>query len=95
MDTLRVWRLRLTFIMVLGTASAAYCWQTQRAVGEPGLCKRVTKHVAGLSDGAEPPGTAVFLSERVADQCDVGFTKKQAKCVLAATSLEAVRRCPP
>ena len=72
-----------------------YWNHVNRAVGEGGLCQAVEKHVAKLGTDADGAirSDAMDLVVTIESRCEQNFSKSQARCILKATSMSAVRAC--
>lgn len=81
-------------------ALALSCGCVARA--DPGQCEAMVEHIVALSRAAHE-GRAAEIAEQVAserrqavlDRCLEDGTVAEVECVLAAESLEAIRRCTP
>ena len=89
---LRDW---MTLVIVISGSAVMYWNHVNRAVAEGGLCSAVETHVAKLNTGADGVirDDAMDLVVRIQDQCEQSFSKGQARCILKAQSMSAVRAC--
>jgi hypothetical protein len=95
LEVVRATRTYVAFAIVVVGSAAMYCNHVNRAVGEAGLCEAVERHVAGLNTGPDGaiPGHAIGLVDSVRDRCEIGFSRRQARCILKAGSMTEVRAC--
>lgn len=95
LQVLRATRTYVAFAIVAVGSTVMYCNHVNRAVGEAGLCEAVERHVAGLSSGPDGaiPDHAIGLVDSIRDRCESSFSRRQARCVLAAESVTQVRAC--
>ncbi len=95
LELIRTARGMLTLCIVIGGCVAMYWNHVNRAVSEGELCRAVEKHVAKLNtdvDGAIR-SDAIGLVDSIQDRCEQYFSKGQARCILKASTMSAVRAC--
>ncbi len=95
LEVIRALRGWLALIIALSGSVALYWNHVNRAVSEGGLCRAVERHVAKLNTdpGGAIHGDAIGLVESIQDRCEQSFSKSQARCILKANSMAAVRAC--
>jgi hypothetical protein len=95
LELFRSTRFAIALIIAAASATVMYWNHANRAVGEGGLCQKVEKHVVKLNTDAN--GAVVSDSGGIVDNiltlCERNFSKKQANCVLKASSNAGVRAC--
>jgi hypothetical protein len=95
LEVVRGLRNWIALVIAISGSAAMYWNHVNRAVGEAGLCRAVEKHVAKLNADADGAirSDAIGLVESIGDQCETHFSKSQARCILKAGSMAAVRAC--
>ena len=95
LEVVRGLRNFLAVVIAIAGSAAMYWNHVNRAVGEGGLCRAVEKHVAKLNSGADGAirSDAIGLVDSIQSRCEQSFSKSQARCILKAPSMEAVRAC--
>lgn len=94
-EVARIQRARKTLVIVISGSAAMYWNHVNRAVSEGGLCRAVEKHVAKLNSDADGAirSDAIGLVDTIQDRCEQYFSKGQARCILKASTMNAVRDC--
>ena len=95
LDVFRGLRALLALVIAIATSTALYWNHVNRAVREGELCRSVEKHVAKLNTGADGKirDDAMDLILTIESRCEQYFSKSQARCILKAQAMDAVRAC--
>ena len=94
-QTLRAGRFVIALLSAAIGSTVMYYNHMTRAVGDGDLCRRVEKHVVKLNtdtNGAVVSDSEGFV-DNIRDLCDRALSRRQAECVLKATSNAQVRAC--
>ncbi len=95
LEAVRGLRNWLALVIAIAGSAAMYWNHVNRAVSEGGLCRAVEKHVAKLNSDADGAirSDALGLVDSIQDRCEQSLSKSQARCILKAQSMNAVRAC--